>query len=134
MDARRTVGSAGRRGDREAVAAARRRVHDAKLALGERGDPWWDPPTEPGRVQRIDAALRTLARHRGPTSSICPSDAARVVGGSTWRASMDAVRERMRALATAGELEVLQRGRPVDPGGDWRGPLRARAVPDGAPG
>lgn len=25
--------------------AARVMVHDAKVALGERGDPWWEPPT-----------------------------------------------------------------------------------------
>ncbi len=42
MDARRAVGSAGRTGDAEAVTAARARVHAAKVALGERGPPWWD--------------------------------------------------------------------------------------------
>lgn len=39
MDARRIIGSAG---DTEAVAAARTRVHTAKVALGERGPVWWD--------------------------------------------------------------------------------------------
>lgn len=39
MSARRAVRDA--RGDPEALRAARARVHDAKLALGERGDPWW---------------------------------------------------------------------------------------------
>nr|WP_223176683.1 hypothetical protein [Sphingomonas hominis] len=41
MDARRIVGSAGRADDRDAVAAARARVHAAKVALGERGPVWW---------------------------------------------------------------------------------------------
>ncbi|MFC0409926.1 hypothetical protein [Roseomonas elaeocarpi] len=42
MAARRDVGTAGRRGDEAAVAAARRRVDAAKHALGERGPVWWD--------------------------------------------------------------------------------------------
>jgi hypothetical protein len=45
MIARRIVGSAGRAGDRDAVAAARARVHTAKVALGERGPVWWDDGT-----------------------------------------------------------------------------------------
>ena len=39
MAARRAVKAA--RADPEALAAARRRVDAAKVALGERGDPWW---------------------------------------------------------------------------------------------
>jgi uncharacterized protein len=42
MSARSSVGHAKRKGDAEAERAARRRVHAAKVALGERGDPWWD--------------------------------------------------------------------------------------------
>ena len=45
MDARRAVRAALRRGDAEALAGARRAVHAAKLALGERGPPWWDDGT-----------------------------------------------------------------------------------------
>jgi len=42
MDARREVGKALREGDEEAEKLARRRVHDAKVALGERGPKWWE--------------------------------------------------------------------------------------------
>ncbi|MFB6635584.1 hypothetical protein ACFCWY_37405 [Streptomyces sp. NPDC056362] len=42
MSARRAVGAALRAQDPEAERAARHRVHTAKLALGERGTPWWD--------------------------------------------------------------------------------------------
>ena len=42
MSARSSVGHAKRRGDANAEAAARRRVHAAKVALGERGPTWWD--------------------------------------------------------------------------------------------
>jgi hypothetical protein len=42
MDARRAVGEAKRKSDSEAERAARARVHAAKVALGERGEPWWE--------------------------------------------------------------------------------------------
>lgn len=42
MDARRAVGQALKAGDQPALASARAAVHAAKVALGERGPPWWD--------------------------------------------------------------------------------------------
>lgn len=42
MSARRDVGHALRAGDEEAERAARARVHAAKVALGERGERWWE--------------------------------------------------------------------------------------------
>lgn len=42
MSARSSVGHAKRRGDQDAERTARERVHAAKVALGERGEPWWD--------------------------------------------------------------------------------------------
>lgn len=42
MAARRDVGSARRGGDKVAEKAARKRVHAAKVGLGERGPVWWD--------------------------------------------------------------------------------------------
>jgi hypothetical protein len=44
MSARRAVGAAKRAQDAEAERAARARVHAAKVALGERGTPWWEQP------------------------------------------------------------------------------------------
>ena len=41
MAARRDVGTARRAGDAAAEKSARARVHEAKLALGERGPVWW---------------------------------------------------------------------------------------------
>lgn len=40
MSARRAVRDA--KDDREALVDARKRVNDAKVALGERGPVWWD--------------------------------------------------------------------------------------------
>jgi uncharacterized protein len=42
MSARRAVGAALRSGDVEAERLARDRVHRWKVALGERGTPWWE--------------------------------------------------------------------------------------------
>lgn len=42
MRHRSAVGRAKRSGDREALREARRGVHTAKVALGERGPVWWD--------------------------------------------------------------------------------------------
>jgi hypothetical protein len=41
MKARAAVGRAKRRGDADMECSARRRVHEAKVALGERGPVWW---------------------------------------------------------------------------------------------
>jgi hypothetical protein len=62
--ARSAVGAAGRRGDDDAVAAARRRVGIAKHGLGERGPAWWDEPV-PERVERARQALAQLERDEG---------------------------------------------------------------------
>ncbi|MBM7387178.1 hypothetical protein JOE37_000172 [Clavibacter michiganensis] len=53
------VGAAKRRGDDDAVAAARKRVGLAKHGLGERGPRWWDEP-EDARLERAREALREL--------------------------------------------------------------------------
>jgi hypothetical protein len=90
---------------------------DAAVALG-------DGPVR----QRLRSAIRALARHRGPRSSICPSDAARAVGGHDWRNLMPDASDIARDLARGGAVEIMQRGKVVDPDGDWRGPIRIRTV------
>jgi hypothetical protein len=51
MAARRDVGAALRAGDPEAERAARDRVHRAKVALGERGTPWWEQTDDERRTR-----------------------------------------------------------------------------------
>ena len=58
MSARRAVGTALRADDSEAERAARDRVHRTKLALGERGVPWWEQ-TDDERRARWEAGLPT---------------------------------------------------------------------------
>jgi hypothetical protein len=80
---------------------------------------------------RVHDELRTaileLARDRGPVKTICPSDAARAVGGEHWRDLMDDARDIARELARQGDVEVTQGGEVLDPDATWRGPIRIRA-------
>ena len=84
----------------------------------------------------LRTAILELARARGPAKTICPSDAARAVGGDGWRDLMDDARETARDLARRGEVEITQRGDVLDPDAPWRGPIRirfTRADPDDEP-
>lgn len=129
MSARRAVHAAQRVDDDEAVAAARRRVDDSKHALGERGRAWWEEPDGTATRVRLRATILALARHRSP-KTICPSDAARAVGGDHWRSLMDDARAVGGALRDAGEIEITQRGEPVDAREHPRGPVRFRLRKD----
>ncbi len=56
MSARRAVGAGLRAEDETAVRAARARVQATKVALGERGEPWWEQ-TEAERRARWQSWL-----------------------------------------------------------------------------
>lgn len=55
---------AARRAVRDRGDAARPGVQDAKVALGERGERWWETTTSAGRVDRLACAGRALLRQR----------------------------------------------------------------------
>ncbi|MFJ4471664.1 hypothetical protein ACIP2X_29865 [Streptomyces sp. NPDC089424] len=59
MAARRAVRAALAAGDAEAERAARARVDGAKVALGERGTPWWEQ-SEAVRRRRWERGLAAL--------------------------------------------------------------------------
>ncbi|WP_253866821.1 DUF3253 domain-containing protein [Mycobacterium asiaticum] len=89
---------------------------DAEIALGS------------GQIrQRLRSSILALARHRGPDSSICPSDAARAISGQTWRDLMPDARELARELVAAGHVVITQRGEALDPNAQWSGPIRITA-------
>ncbi len=119
MRARREVG---RRGDE-----ARPCVQDAKVALGERGEPWWEDPSDEGLRTRLAATIVTLLRHRDGTT-ICPSDAARVVGGDRWRDIVALTREVAHELVEQHIVVVTQKGEAVDVR-EARGPVRIAPGP-----
>jgi hypothetical protein len=124
MNARRAVARAQRAGDDQGVRLARARVQDAKVALGERGPRYWEALDEAAFRTRAGAALKALARSRAPDKTICPSEAARAIGGDRWRTRMPTVQDVARELARQGELELRQKGRRVDPTQEIRGPIR----------
>jgi hypothetical protein len=74
----------------------------------------------------IETTIRELLERRGPGKTICPSDAARALGGDdAFRPLMEPVRAAARAMVDRGELEITQSGRVVDPE-RARGAIRLR--------
>ncbi|MFJ4878561.1 hypothetical protein ACIP93_25615 [Streptomyces sp. NPDC088745] len=67
MAARRAVGAALRAEDAAAERAARARVQSAKVALGERGTPWWEQ-TDEERRHRWETGLAELDAGTDPAS------------------------------------------------------------------
>ena len=121
MAARRSVGSAQRNGSEADLRVARGKVQRAKVALGERGREWWSTPDPAALRGRVMATLATLLDAR-PDGSVCPSEVARAVLNSDWRALMATVRDVAIAMQRAEELEVTQRGQVVHP--PLSGPIR----------
>ncbi|WP_369214272.1 DUF3253 domain-containing protein [Streptomyces flavofungini] len=80
--------------------------------------------------RRLERTILDLLDRRSPSATICPSDAARAVyegDDDGWRALMEPARRAARRLVAAGEVEITQAGRPVDPA-EAHGPIRIRRV------
>jgi len=76
--------------------------------------------------EALEEAILTLLGDRAGT--ICPSEAARsVAGDDDWRPLMEPARRAARRLVAAGEVQITQKGRVVDPS-TARGPIRIRRV------
>ena len=76
----------------------------------------------------LEQAIGDLLDRRAAGKTICPSEAARAVGGNEWRELMPAAREAAARMADRGEVVVTQKGTPVD-ALQARGPIRiARAA------
>jgi len=78
----------------------------------------------------IESTILALAEARGAAGSISPSDVAQALGGADWRPLLGAVRRAAAALATAGRIDILRKGKPVDPA-ELRGVVRLRIRPPG---
>ncbi len=72
-----------------------------------------------------------LARERGPSGSICPSEAARKISPYKWRAVMPQIIGAARRMAADGEILMLQGGKQVDPAAA-KGAFRLRLPPGAA--
>jgi hypothetical protein len=76
-----------------------------------------------GLDARLRRAMLDLLAGRAATSTICPSDAARAVGGPDWRSAMPLARDVAARLADERVVEVRQKGERVDVR-TARGPVR----------
>jgi hypothetical protein len=83
------------------------------------------------RIKPVDRDLETailqLLAMRASTATICPSEAARHVGGENWRELMEPARAAARRLVVAGVVQILQGSQVVDPS-TAKGPIRIRQV------
>lgn len=78
--------------------------------------------------RRLEATILDLLARRTPTATICPSEAARAVGGddeARWRPLMEPARQAARRLVERGEAVITQGGQVVDPA-TAAGPIRIR--------
>ena len=78
--------------------------------------------------RELEASIERLLDRTRAGGTICPSEAAREVGGDDeerWRPLMEPARSAARRLVAAGRAELTQGGRVVDPS-TARGPVRVR--------
>jgi hypothetical protein len=81
----------------------------------------------------LERAIMDLLAVRARDATICPSEAARAVGGAdeaSWRPLMEPARAAARRLVAGDEVEITQGGRVVDPS-TAKGPIRIRRVARG---
>jgi hypothetical protein len=84
--------------------------------------------------EAIEETILRLIAERGAGKTICPSEAARALGGphpDGWGPLMKPVRAASVRLAQQGRLAILRKGRAVDPD-DFRGVYRL-SLPREAP-
>ncbi|MBF4551028.1 DUF3253 domain-containing protein [Pseudoclavibacter sp. VKM Ac-2888] len=77
------------------------------------------------RDQQLERVILELLAKRAEGATICPSEAARAVGGDEWRCEMDAARAAALRLVAAGDVDITQGGEVVD-GASAKGPIRIR--------
>lgn len=67
----------------------------------------------------LEAAILELLHERDSGKTICPSEAAKLVGGRAsrrdWEGLMPAARAAARHLAARGKIDVTQHGEVIDP-------------------
>lgn len=78
--------------------------------------------------RRLEQAILDILADRARGASMCPSEAARAVASNdAWPHLMEPARRAARRLERAGRIEIMQKGRAVDPS-EFRGPVRIRAM------
>lgn len=80
-----------------------------------------------GEDRELERLIIELLDARPAGATICPSEAARALGGD-WRARMEPARAAARRLVASGHVEITQRGRIVD-ASTAKGPIGIRRRP-----
>lgn len=83
------------------------------------------PVTADDVDEALERSIRELLTRTRDGGTICPSEAARAVGGERWRDLMEPARAAARRLVARGEVEITQGGLVVDPS-TATGPIRIR--------
>jgi hypothetical protein len=85
-------------------------------------------------TEAIEQEILRQTTERGPGKSICPSEVARALAPEedAWRRLMGQVRAAAIRLARQGKVEVLRKGKPVDPEAEIRGVIRLRIASEEA--
>jgi hypothetical protein len=73
----------------------------------------------------LEAAILALLAQRPKDATICPSEAARAIDPTSWRALMEPARQAARRLVAKGAIDITQQGRVVDPS-TAKGAIRLR--------
>jgi hypothetical protein len=80
-------------------------------------------------AQQIEATILALAGARGATASISPNEVAQALDAEHWRPLLGAVRRAAAGLAAAGRIDILRKGKRIDPA-ELRGVIRLRLRTD----
>jgi len=78
--------------------------------------------------QRIRSRIMSVLAARGPDATVTPTEIAKDLDPNDWRKYLRLVREEAIALARTDRIEILRRGKWVNPD-DVRGVIRFRLVP-----
>jgi len=73
----------------------------------------------------LETAILKLLAQRDAGKTICPSEAAKLVGGGDWKPLMEPARAAARTLVAQGKIVITQRGAVVD-GDTVKGPIRLK--------
>jgi len=76
-------------------------------------------------AKELEEKILDALKARGAEKTICPSEVL-VDADKQNKRKMEEVRQAARRLVHAGKIEILQKGKVVDPS-EFRGPIRLRA-------
>lgn len=116
--------------DKTCASCGRRIEWRAKWARSWDDVRWCSDACRRRGVTAVDARLEDLLRTslaRAGRGGVDPDEAARSVDPDGWRALHEPARRAARRLVAAGEAEMVQRGRVVDPS-TAKGDVRIRAA------